>query len=295
MSEFNFISPYVRYAGKVYYSSFYLPRHSDKWLSNETENLLIYVHHGSYLHTINGYNIEMKEGMLMLIPPYANQIIGECITEYRTLYLVYFDLFDCEESRRINRRCRERHLPKREMYFAAHHTLTLIDESRRPSLIEKLEYIKKHYKNPTLPEALRVKSSILTVLAEFFESPPLNVYEKKPGVSLYIAEILRYVDHNYADSNLSVAGIAAHLGICPAYVSRLFKREMGVNLSAHISAVRISKAKDLFALGRRISDVVDSCGFVSLQAFSRTFHRIEGISPRDFIKQINIETDNESE
>ena len=36
-------------------------------------------------------------------------------------------------------------------------------------------------------------------------------------------------------------------------------------------------------LGKRFSVVAGQCGFLSLQSFSRTFRRVEGISPRAYL------------
>ena len=290
MNELNFISPYVRHATCVRNPP-KAPGYTPTWLSNETENLLIYVISGSFLHTIDGRCTEVQEGMIEIIPPYANQVIGEVTSGQTDIYCVYFDLFDCEESRSTLHRSRDRHLPKREMYFTGRHTLTLIEESRRPQLLKMLEYITANFDSSSEPEMLTVKGYMLLILAEFLSSPPLDEYEKRSSASLYVSETLRYVDHNYADITLSVAGIASHLGISIAYLSRLFKKEYGQNLYDYITNVRISRAKDLFALGRRISEVAEQCGFLSLQAFSRTFRRIEGISPREYIARSNAVSD----
>ena len=283
LHELDYISPYIRKAGFIHHDTGYAT-----WLSNETENLLLYITHGSFIHTVNGSTVELSEGMIRIVPPYANQVVGEATSDYVEFYCIYFDLFDGEESRGTAHRAPGRHLPERELFFAKHHTLGYIEESRREAFTEKLAFLVRHHApHPDLTENLLLKSTMLTVLADFFCAPPLNVREQRAVVSPYVTKALQYVDHNYAIPTLSVTEIAAHLGLSTAHLSRLVKRGTGQTLSEYITKIRITKAKDLFALGKRISDVAGQCGFLSLQSFSRTFRRVEGIRPRAYLNSLD--------
>ena len=46
-------------------------------------------------------------------------------------------------------------------------------------------------------------------------------------------------------SGLSLTAVAEAVGISPAYLSALFKREMGKNLSEYITGIRIERSKEL--------------------------------------------------
>jgi AraC-like DNA-binding protein len=279
LHELDFISPYVRHALYVKHFS-----RVNTWLSNEMEHVLLYIVRGSFIHTVDGFTTELSEGMLRIIPPYANQIVGEATSEHVEFYCVYFDLFDCEESRRAVHRDHDRHLPERELFFKKHHTLGLVGEERRENVMQHLDFIVRHHSSaPGLTANIRLKAAMLSVLAEFFCAKPLNRREEHDVSSLYVSRALHYVDHNFAVPTLSVTEIAAHLGISTAHLSRLVKRGTGQTLSEYITSVRLRKAKDLFALGNRVSDVAAECGFLSLQSFSRTFRRVEGISPRAYL------------
>ena len=272
----DYISPYVRHAVIVRHDTGF-----NTWLSNETENLLLYITHGSFIHTVDGHTAELSEGMIRIILPYANQVVGEVTSDYVEFYCIYFDLFDGDESRRTAHRIPDRHLPERELFFSKHHTLGCVEPSRRDALRSHLDYIvSRHTASPGLTHNLRLKSAMMSVLAEFFCAPPLNNRDARTGVSRYVTEALHYADHNFASPTLSVAEIAAHLGLSAAHLSRLVKQSTGRTLSEYITKIRIDKAKDLFALGRRITDVAEQCGFISLQSFSRTFRRVTGSSPR---------------
>ncbi|MBO5218286.1 MAG: helix-turn-helix domain-containing protein [Clostridia bacterium] len=280
MDKLAFLSPYVRYAKA---GPFHKSR--TKYLSIEHSNFLLFVTEGSYVHTVNGQRITMSPGMLLLIPPFTNQVLGGCLTPTVSIALIDFDLFDSEEGRTIPhlvvpeyRRVREQ-----ELLLANYPTLVRVDPESWMHHLRCFDYIYANYSSKDLATSLHVKSSMLEILSIFLAGTPLNDACPKSTASHYIAEIVRYVDLNYKDTTLSVGGIADHLDLSLSYLSRLAAHELGCTLSEYITSVRLRKAKDLFALGNRVSDVAAECGFLSLQSFSRTFRRVEGISPRAYL------------
>ena len=279
LHELDYISPYVRRAIFIQRGN-----HHPTGLSNETENVLLYIVRGSFIHIAEGHTTELSEGMMRIIPPYADQVVNEITSDDLEFYCIYFDLFDGAESRSAIHRDPARHLPERELFFSKHHTLGRVEPPRRDALRRHLDFIvSNHTSAPSLTMNLQLKSAMISVLVEFFCAQPLNTREEHTVLSRYVSKALHYVDHNFASPTLSVAEIAAHLGISTAHLSRLVKQHTGIPLSEYITKVRINKAKDLFALGKRISDVARRCGFLSLQSFSRTFRRVEGISPRTYL------------
>ena len=80
---------------------------------------------------------------------------------------------------------------------------------------------------------------------------------------------------------LSLARVAARLGVSPGYLSRLFRRESGVTLTAYIHSVRLQHALLLLAAGgRSLSEVSYLVGYHSYRDFYRNFMKHEKASPR---------------
>ncbi len=95
-------------------------------------------------------------------------------------------------------------------------------------------------------------------------------------------KVLDYVAENYGDSLMNVSSVADHYGISIAYLSRIFKKYHGINISEYITGYRLDRAKELLEEGRMVRDVGDICGFGSLRTFLRVFKSVEGITPGQY-------------
>lgn len=106
---------------------------------------------------------------------------------------------------------------------------------------------------------------------------------KKDQGSRLMDEIQRYAGDRYGDTNLSVASIAEHFRLSPNYLSHLFREKTGAFLHDHITRIRVERAKEMMALGKRsIKEIARECGFSNSNNFIRVFKRIEGITPGQF-------------
>ena len=100
-------------------------------------------------------------------------------------------------------------------------------------------------------------------------------------------KVKRYVVHNLADNELSVASIAEALHCSKRYLHKGFA-ESGETLSQFIWSVRLEKARrDLTSetlANRSITEIAFNWGFINSAHFSRRFHERYGVSPRDYRK-----------
>lgn len=105
------------------------------------------------------------------------------------------------------------------------------------------------------------------------------------GPKRLVARAQAYVDSHYA-AEISLESVAAHLGIHPAYLSRLFSRETGQSFVEYLSVRRLTVAKDLLSnLELTIDQVAARVGFRSASYFSTVFRRRFGQSPGEFRRQ----------
>ena len=95
-------------------------------------------------------------------------------------------------------------------------------------------------------------------------------------------KVLDYIHGNYGDSMMNVSSIADSFHISIAYLSRIFKKYHGINISEYITSYRLDCAKSLLSEGKMVGEVVEECGFGSLRTFLRVFKSVEGITPGQY-------------
>lgn len=82
-------------------------------------------------------------------------------------------------------------------------------------------------------------------------------------------------------ARLSLAVIAAELGVSRNYLSRMFRRETGQTLTSYIHRVRLEHALLLLASGgRSLSEIAQLVGYPNYRDFYRNFVKHEKASPR---------------
>jgi AraC-like DNA-binding protein len=81
----------------------------------------------------------------------------------------------------------------------------------------------------------------------------------------------------------SLAIIAQEIKLHPAYLSRLFKKEVGENITGFIRTRKMEEAKNLIAnTDHSVSEIAEMLGYSSLSYFSKVFRQTTQTSPRAF-------------
>ena len=93
-----------------------------------------------------------------------------------------------------------------------------------------------------------------------------------------LKSIFSYIDrHLTAQIHLSEA--AEEIGVSNAYLSTVFKKEMGVNFIEYVNQKKVDLAKQMLDEGKLVYEVSEVLGFENCTYFSKVFKRYEGISP----------------
>lgn len=97
------------------------------------------------------------------------------------------------------------------------------------------------------------------------------------------SKIISYVNQYYCDNTLSLKKISQELGFSEGYISDLFKKAYGENLSTAVEKLRIKKACELIrSTDRMIHDIAEEVGYTSDRSFRRAFNKVTGVSPGEY-------------
>lgn len=97
----------------------------------------------------------------------------------------------------------------------------------------------------------------------------------------FIAECAKkFVDDNYTNPEVTVAYVADKMSVTANYMSALFKDSYEIGLLDYISGLRVEYAKKLLRTTNiSVDKISEAVGFGTTRTFSRTFVRIEGVTP----------------
>lgn len=108
-----------------------------------------------------------------------------------------------------------------------------------------------------------------------------NWNESAPTVRL----IKRYIEEHYQE-DISLGTAAAIVNISPVYLSRLFKKNEGINFLDYLNQYRILVAKDLLKNPKcNVIEVAEKSGFNNTKYFSKIFKKNVGITPSEYKKR----------
>ncbi len=108
---------------------------------------------------------------------------------------------------------------------------------------------------------------------------------KEHSLSQYspiIKQALTFIDLNLS-SNLTVKKVALEVNLSPDYLTRLFKKELGVTVITHINQKRIYRSLKLLKnTNLSIEEIGDLIGLSNTSYFYTLFKREIGISPKQY-------------
>lgn len=119
----------------------------------------------------------------------------------------------------------------------------------------------------------------LKVLERFTDSV-FNLSESKHAGTMI--EAIKYINAHYEEP-LTLEKVATKVHLNPAYLSSVFKKEIGVGFADYLNKVRIEESKKLLRNRQyTILEVALSVGFENHSYFSKVFKKYTGITPKHF-------------
>lgn len=126
---------------------------------------------------------------------------------------------------------------------------------------------------------------VLHKIREECESRKGEAPDETPGDDnerLLIRKVKNLVNERL-DQELSLSYLAEHVYLHPKYLSDMFKRETGQNLSDYVTERRMNKAKKLLKeTVLKVPDISIMCGFANHKYFRALFKQHIGCTPNEF-------------
>lgn len=105
------------------------------------------------------------------------------------------------------------------------------------------------------------------------------------NTELPIDKIINYIQHNL-QNNITRQEISEAMHLNPQYLSRLFKKEKGINLSDFIIQEKMKIAESYVKnTNLTITIIASKVGYINFSYFTYNFKKIYGISPSDYRRQ----------
>ena len=100
--------------------------------------------------------------------------------------------------------------------------------------------------------------------------------------SQLIVRIKRFMQTDYR-RELSLVDVADCVGLSPAYVSYMFKKETGQGVVEYVTGLKMKKAQQLLEDRKlKIVQVARACGYENQSYFNRLFKSHYGITPGQY-------------
>ncbi|GGG76069.1 AraC family transcriptional regulator [Paenibacillus radicis (ex Gao et al. 2016)] len=97
-----------------------------------------------------------------------------------------------------------------------------------------------------------------------------------------VSQATRYMETSYSKA-FTVEGLAEQLGCSSSYLSRLFKKQLGITPNDYLIQVRIEHASRLLRETKAsLQEISSSIGYLDVYYFSRMFKKQTGVSPLRF-------------
>jgi two-component system response regulator YesN len=148
----------------------------------------------------------------------------------------------------------------------------VLPKDNQDSLSEDVDRL---YRTTDFSEVMNILDRGISLLEENFKVNPQTAHKEIDTVKKYIYE-------NY-DRELSIDILAEKVYMAPSYLSHVFKKETGQNISKFIKSLRMEKAKQMLEdTHEKIVNISARVGYPNVSYFCKSFREYYGVSPQKF-------------
>ncbi len=131
-------------------------------------------------------------------------------------------------------------------------------------------------------ERLESKEEVDEITKQFYKRIFQKLREESMGgMHRTIKQLLEYINSHY-DQDIGLAELAELVEMNPAYLSILFKEEVGMSYIKYLTKVRIDAAKKLLEEGYKVIEVSEKVGYSNYRYFCDIFKKQAGQTPSEY-------------
>lgn len=110
----------------------------------------------------------------------------------------------------------------------------------------------------------------------------VNQLLKKNSIEKYYHTIIRYIEENYTDPDISLDKLSEGISLSVSYISSLLKNH-DTSFVKYLTTLRIEHAKKLLSnQDNKIIEIAETVGYLDPYYFSHCFKKTTGLSPREY-------------
>ena len=103
--------------------------------------------------------------------------------------------------------------------------------------------------------------------------------QKRDSVTRPVRQACEYIRQHY-DEQISLEEVSAQVGLSPAYLSMLFKKEMNEGFAHYLMTVRIDQAREMLReTTMSVAEICGRVGYNDLKHFTHIFEKSVGVKP----------------
>jgi AraC-like DNA-binding protein len=101
-----------------------------------------------------------------------------------------------------------------------------------------------------------------------------------------ISNLIKYIS-NHISEDITLEQLAKESNFSSCYLCRIFKKYTGCTMTKYIISKRIDYVKNLLKQNCTISEACEQAGFNNYSYFYKVFKKSTGVSPTEYVAQIN--------
>ncbi len=126
----------------------------------------------------------------------------------------------------------------------------------------------------------------LSALKMIYGVIKIDLESKEKKLSEGVAFAVEYIYANYK-KEITLKEVAKLCGVSTQYLSKIFGEELGINFIDYLNNFRVNKAKEMLAENKKsVKEICFEVGYNDPNYFSRTFKKVTGRTPREYIKEM---------
>ncbi len=235
----------------------------------------------------------IKEGDVLLLMPghvhqgYATSGKG---TSFFWMHFYCNEEFDILEDKSVEE---DISLANNNPYLNSLNSKILIPTFFTPANIERLHilsrqllhvYESRYYTGQAMNY---LQTALLIELTEQLIAQGTKMANTNPAKD-HLPKILEWI-RIHSEKEISLQHVAHEFNYTKEYLSRYFKKNMGMSMQEYIHNLKISKAKELLCQSdRNIKEIANGLGFQDEKYFMKLFKRHEKITPREYRRAYNM-------